>query len=194
MLFCTFLCCHCMTTTWKCLIASFMEDVNKRWQIFLSLLNLSEVSKNSTPWKFAYIWHFQRIRINTTKFEVTRIHFKSDIFGAVTVVDAKAPQAECEMVVNEIEVVYCSLQSTVLYCFSFYDARENLMGVVWRKMRVHVLMVWFLVDLLVDSLVSDGEMVEWQGEIQVMSGMVIWHESDRYLWWVWGVEVRNNVR
>ena len=51
------------------------------------------------------------------------------------------------MVVNEIEVVYCSWQSTVSYCFSFYDARENVMGVVWRKMRVHVLMVWFLVDL-----------------------------------------------
>ena len=40
MLFCTFLCCHCMTTTWKCLIASFMEDVNKRWWIFLSLSKL----------------------------------------------------------------------------------------------------------------------------------------------------------
>ena len=49
-------------------------------------------------------------------------------------------------------------------------------------------------DLVVDYMVSDGEMVEWQGEIQVMSGMVIWRESDRYLWWVWGVEVRNNVR
>ena len=99
-------------------------------------------------------------------------------------------QAECEMVVNEIEVVYCSWQSTVSYCFSFYDARENVMGVVWRKMRVHVLMVWFLVDLVVDYMVSDGEMVEWQREIQVMSGMVIWRESDRYLWWVWGAEVR----
>ena len=166
-------------------------------------LNLSEVSKNSTPWKFAYIWHFQRIRINTTKFEETRIHFKRDVFGAITVVDAKAPQAECEMVVNEIEVVYCSWQSTVSYCFSFYDARENVKGVAWRKMRVHVLMVWFLVDLLVEYMVSDGEMVEWQGEIQVMSGIVIWCESNRYLGtffhrliiiWVWGVEVRNNVR
>ena len=40
-------------------------------------------------------------------------------------------------------------------------------------------MVWFLVDLVVDYMVSDGEMVEWQGEIQVMSVMVIWCESDR---------------
>ena len=157
-------------------------------------LNLSAVSKNPLHRNLPTFGHFQRIRINTTKFEKMCIHFKSDIFGAVTIVDAKAPQAECEMVVNEIEVVYCSWQSTVSYCFSFYDARENVMGMVWRKMRVHVLMVWFLVDLVVDYMVSDGEMVEWQGEIQVMSGMVIWRESDRYLWWVWGVEVRNNVR
>ena len=40
-------------------------------------------------------------------------------------------------------------------------------------MSVHILMVWFMVDLVVDYMVSDGEMVEWQGEIQVMSGMVI---------------------
>ena len=109
--------------------------------------------------------------------------------------DAKAPQAECEVVVNEIKVVYCSWQPTVLYCFSFYDARENVGGgggVVWWKMRVHLLMVWFLVDLVVDYMVSDGKVGEWQSEIQ--GGMVIWRESDRYLWWVWGVEVRNNVR
>ena len=92
------------------------------------------------------------------------IHFKSDVFGVVTVVDAKAPQAECEVVVNEIKVVYCSLQTTVSYCFNYYDARESVMGVVWRKMSVHILMVWFLVDLVVDSMVYDGEMVEWQGD------------------------------
>ena len=63
-----------------------------------------------------------------------------------------------------------------------------------EKLGYIVLMVWCLVDQVVDYMVSDGEMVEWQGEIQVMSGMVIWCESDRYLWWEWGVEVRNNVR
>ena len=160
---------------------------------FFLFLNLSEFSKNSTPWKFAYIWHFQRIRINTTKFEETRIHFKSDVLGAVTVVNAKASQAECEMVVNEIEVVYCSLQSTVSYCFSFCDARENVMGMVWRKMRVHVLMVWFLVDLVVQWTIW-YMIVKWLSDKERSSGMVIWRESDRDLWWVWGVEVRNNVR
>ena len=68
-LFCTFLCHHCTTWMWKCLISCFMEDVNKRRQIFLSLLNLSEVPRNSIPGKFADNWHFQRFGINTTKFE-----------------------------------------------------------------------------------------------------------------------------
>ena len=80
MLFCTFLCCHCMTTTWKCLIASFMEDVNKRWQIFLSVSKLEWGLQEFNSMEIClHYWHFQRIRINTTKFEETRIHFKSDV-------------------------------------------------------------------------------------------------------------------
>ena len=51
MLCCTFLCCHCTTTTWKCLISRFMEDV----------------------------WHFQRIGINATLFEKTRMPFQTDV-------------------------------------------------------------------------------------------------------------------
>ena len=59
-----------------------MEDVNKRQRIFLSLSNLSVVPKKSTPGKFAFIWHFQQSGINATKFEKTRVHFKSDVFAA----------------------------------------------------------------------------------------------------------------
>ena len=58
--------------------------------LFLSL-NLSAVLKKSTPEKFTYIWHFQQIGINATKIEKTGIHFKTDVFAAVAVVDAKAP-------------------------------------------------------------------------------------------------------
>ena len=68
-----------------------MEDVNKRPGNFLLFLNLSSVPKKSTPGKFAYIRYFQRTKINATKFEKTPIHFKSDIFAAVAVVDAKSP-------------------------------------------------------------------------------------------------------
>ena len=35
-----FLCCHCTTTTWKCLISRFVKDVNKQWQNLLSLYEL----------------------------------------------------------------------------------------------------------------------------------------------------------
>ena len=41
--------------------------------------------------KFAYICHFQQIGINATKIEKTGIHFKTDVFTALAVVDAKAP-------------------------------------------------------------------------------------------------------
>ena len=58
--------------------------------LFLSL-NLSAVLKKSTPGKFAYACHFQQIGINATKIENTGIHFKTDVFAAVAVVDAKAP-------------------------------------------------------------------------------------------------------
>ena len=58
--------------------------------LFLSL-NLSALLKKSTPEKFTYIWHFQQIGINATKIEKTGIHFKTDVFTAVAVVDAKAP-------------------------------------------------------------------------------------------------------
>ena len=73
-LFCTFLCRHCTTTTWKCLTARFMEDVNKRRRIFLCLSKLEHGSQETTPEKSIYIWHF-----------------KSDVSAAVAVVVAKAP-------------------------------------------------------------------------------------------------------
>ena len=56
----------------KCLISRFMEDVNKRWLIFLSLsklkcgpLKINSRVRNS-PTLF---WHFQWIGINATVFE-----------------------------------------------------------------------------------------------------------------------------
>ena len=49
------------------------------------------VLKKSTPGKFASTCHFQQIGINATKIEKTGIHFKTDVFAAVAVVDAKAP-------------------------------------------------------------------------------------------------------
>ena len=47
-LFCTFLCRHCTTTTGKCLISRFMEDVNRRQLKFLSLSKLEIRLKKSS--------------------------------------------------------------------------------------------------------------------------------------------------
>ena len=58
--------------------------------LFFSL-NVSVVLKKSTPGKFAYTCHFQQIGINATKIEKTGIHFKTDVFAATAVVNAKAP-------------------------------------------------------------------------------------------------------
>ena len=72
----------------KCLIASFTEDVNKRRRISFSLCKLECGPQEINSGKFAYICHFQQIGINATKIEKTRIHFNTDVFAAVAVVDA----------------------------------------------------------------------------------------------------------
>ena len=41
--FCTFLCRHCTTTTWKCLISRFVENMNTRQQLYFSFPNLDTV-------------------------------------------------------------------------------------------------------------------------------------------------------
>ena len=51
--------------------------------MFFRFLNLRVVPKKSTPGKFAYIRHFQRIEINETKFEKMLIHFKSDVLTTI---------------------------------------------------------------------------------------------------------------
>ena len=93
MLFCPFLCRHCTTTTWKCLISRFMEDVNKRLRIFFLFLNLSTVPKKPTRGHSPAFGIFSNLWINAKKkkIEKTRTHFNSDVFAAFAVVDAKAP-------------------------------------------------------------------------------------------------------
>ena len=58
--------------------------------LFFSL-NVSVVLKKSTPGKFAYTCHFQQIGIYATKIEKMGIHFKTDVFAAIAVVNAKVP-------------------------------------------------------------------------------------------------------
>ena len=68
-----------------------MEDINKRRRSFLSLSNLEcspkEINSREIHLHFTLLANWK----NATKFAKTRIHFKSDVFGDVVVVFAKAP-------------------------------------------------------------------------------------------------------
>ena len=67
--------------------ATFFGDVDIRWSIFLSLFEPGyEVLKNSTPRKFAYIWHIEQVQIDALKFERRQIHLFSDVFTAVVAI------------------------------------------------------------------------------------------------------------
>ena len=84
--FCTFLFRHWTTTTGKCLISHFMEDVNKPRPNFLSHSELNIVLRNSAQKEFPYIWQSKWVGIIIIEIERTQIHFLSDFFVAVAVV------------------------------------------------------------------------------------------------------------
>ena len=83
-LFCTFLCCHCTTTTWKCLISRFVKNVSKQWQNFLLFMNFDMVDRNSAPEEFACIWQSKRVGIITIETEKMWIHFSCAVFVTVS--------------------------------------------------------------------------------------------------------------
>ena len=79
-----FLCRHCTTTTWKCLISRFVKDVNKQWQNLLSLYELGyRVDRNSAPEEFACIWQSKWVGIITIETEKMWVHSSCDVFVAV---------------------------------------------------------------------------------------------------------------
>ena len=89
--FCTFLSCFCTTTTWKCLILRFMEDVNKQRETLFLFLSLAMVPWNSASGGFAYIWQSKWAGIIAIKNEGTQILFLSDVLVAVASLDLKVP-------------------------------------------------------------------------------------------------------
>ena len=76
-LFCTFLCCHCTTTTWKCLISRFVKNVSKQWQNFLLFVNFDMVDRNTAPEEFTCIWQSKRVGIITIETKEMWIHLSS---------------------------------------------------------------------------------------------------------------------
>ena len=84
-LFCTFLCRHCTTRTWKCPISRFVEDGNTRQQLSFSFAELWCSPLESASKKIANIQTIKRDGISAIKFEAAQIHFLSDVFEAVAV-------------------------------------------------------------------------------------------------------------
>ena len=70
---------------------TFMEDVKKRERILLPLSKLECGPQEINSREIRLHLQCQQIGISATKFEKTRIHFKSEVFDAVALVDAKAP-------------------------------------------------------------------------------------------------------
>ena len=70
-----------------------MEDVNKRRRNFFSFskLECSPQEINSREICLVDIRYFRRIGTDATKSEKKLIHFQSDVFAAVAVIDTKAP-------------------------------------------------------------------------------------------------------
>ena len=86
--FCTFVWGNCTTTTWKCLISRFVEDLNTRQRLSLSF---PEVRCSLLEFNSRKIW--QHLTNSTRwnkgdKFAAARIHFISDVFVAVAVLVA----------------------------------------------------------------------------------------------------------
>ena len=79
--FCSFLCRHCMSTTWLCLISRFLGDVNTRQKLPFSFPGLwysqfyNSTTKKKEENKIAKNWKIKRDKKSTTKFEAMRIHF-----------------------------------------------------------------------------------------------------------------------
>ena len=68
-----------------------MEDVNKRRRISFSLSKLECGPQEIISGEIRLHLPFSANWKNATKIEKTGIHFKTDVFAAVAVVDAKAP-------------------------------------------------------------------------------------------------------
>ena len=83
----------CTTTTWKCLISRFMENVNKQQRNFISVSELKYGILKFSLGGFAYNWQRKWVGVIAIKTERTQNHFLSDVLVAVASLDLKVPIA-----------------------------------------------------------------------------------------------------
>ena len=72
----------------------------------------------------------------------------------------KVAQSVVEELSSKSVVVNSGRKSAVSCSSCLNDASENMMWVVRRKMRVHVLVVWLLINLVVNFAMRHGVVVE----------------------------------
>ena len=82
MLFYSFLCNHCTTTTWKCLICDLWRTWTEDNDLPFLFLNFDRVLWSE---KFTNIWRNELDIRSMVKFEAAWTHFLSDIFIAIVV-------------------------------------------------------------------------------------------------------------
>lgn len=70
-----------------------MKDVKTTQRVLKFFLKLDTVLQTLTPEKFVNIWQIERNGIRAKRFKAARIHFLSDVFAAVVVLDTKVPSA-----------------------------------------------------------------------------------------------------
>ena len=72
----------------------------------------------------------------------------------------KFAQSVAEELPSKSVVVNNGRESAVSCSFCFNDASENTMWAVRRKMRIHVLVVWLLINLVVNFAMRHGIVVK----------------------------------
>ena len=73
---------------------------------------------------------------------------------------AMVAQSVAEELPSKSVVVNSGRESAVSFSFCSNDASENMMWVVRRKMTVHVVVVWLLINVLVNFAMRNGIVVE----------------------------------
>ena len=122
-LFCTFLCCRCTTTTWKCLISRFMEDVNDRRWNFCSLSELGNCSQEGSR-----AFHEGRVSYNNRKED-----WKSATFSLPSLsFHVKVPNITNKTAVHSISFPQCKI-----FASFFFPRLQKKFGSARKRLSLH---------------------------------------------------------
>ena len=151
-LFCTFLSRFCTTTTWKCLISRFIEDVNKQRRNLFLFPSLNMVPWNSASGWFAYIWQSKWLVVMKT--ERRQIHCLSDVLVAVVSLDLKVPNdsPNTAAMIMERNFWFCFGLSVPWRFFFFVWMSVPSKHDIWKKVALGSKMPFYFLYFLLSNL------------------------------------------